>query len=319
MGLEIVSMLKVQGLQGHSSWLRGKYKSRYNLQLWTKSAKRKNAREKKEKDEKRNFLKLSVFLFTLIVLNLFATSCLSQDYEVGDGDVLQITVYDNPDLDKVVRVSSQGVIVLPLIQSVEVGGLTVSEVVKKITYLLEKDYLVDPHVSVFVEEFRSKNATILGEVNKPGLYEISGDISFLEMISKAGGFTKTSGNVAVIKRKLKPDQKIPEIVKIDLTDFIERGDTSVDVRVEDGDSIFIKEARLFFVSGEVRTPSAYKWEPGTTIIKAVTLAGGFTPRASSRNVKIIRKINGEEKVLPKAKMDEPVLPDDVVVVPESFF
>jgi len=255
----------------------------------------------------------------LIVLSFFSVPCLAQDYQVGEGDVLKITVYDNPDLEKTVRVSSKGAIVLPLIESVEVGGMTVSEVTRKITELLAKDYLVDPHVSVFVEEFRSKNATILGEVNKPGLYEISGDISFLEMISKAGGFTKTAGDSAVIKRSLKPNQKTPEIIRIDLTDFIERGDTSVNVQVEDGDTIYIKKARLFFVNGEVRNPDAYKWEHNTTLIKAITFAGGFTARASPKNVKIIRKLNGEEKVLSKAKLDEPVFPDDVIVVPESFF
>ena len=264
-------------------------------------------------------MKLPVFLFTLIVLSLFAVPCLSQDYKVGEGDVLKITVYDNPDLEKTVRVSSKGVIVLPLIESVEVGGMTVSEMTRKITDLLAKDYLVDPHVSVFVEEFRSKKATILGEVNKPGLYEIRGDISFLEMISKAGGFTKTAGDLAIIKRDPKPNPKTLEIIKIDLTDFIERGDTSVNVQIGDGDSIYIKKARLFFVSGEVRNPDAYKWDQNTTVIKAITFAGGFTARASLKNVKIIRKINGEEKVLPKAKLDEPVLPDDVIVVPESFF
>ena len=93
----------------------------------------------------------------------------------------------------------------------------------------------------------------------------------------------------------------------------------MNVQIGDGDSIYIKKARLFFVSGEVRNPDAYKWEQNTTVIKAITFAGGFTARASLKNVKIIRKINGEEKVLPKAKLDEPVLPDDVIVVPESFF
>jgi len=73
------------------------------------------------------------------------------------------------------------------------------------------------------------------------------------------------------------------------------------------------------VSGEVRSPDAYKWENDMTIIKAITHASGFTAKASPKNVKIIRKVDGEEKVLLRAKMDEPVLPDDVIVVPESFF
>ncbi len=262
-----------------------------------------------------NKITLIVALMSLFLL----TPSQAQEYRVGKGDVLKISVYDNPDLEKTVRVSGEGIIVLPLIGEVGVGGISVSMVARRITDLLADGYLISPHVSVFVEEFRSKKAIILGEVNKPGLYEISGDITFLEMISKAQGFTRTAGNRAVIKRRIKPGQKTPEIIRIDLKDFVERGDTSVNVAVEDGDSIYIKKARLYYVSGEVKNPDAYKWEHTMTIIKAITYASGFTAKASPKNVKIIRKINGEEKVLRRAKMDEPVLPDDVIVVPESFF
>ena len=264
-------------------------------------------------------MKPAIFLSTLLALTLFSIPCQAQDYRVGEGDVLKISVYDNPDLEKTVRVSGEGAIVLPLIGEVEVGDLTVSAVTGRITDLLADGYLINPYVSVFVEEFRSKKAIILGEVNRPGLYEISGDITFLEMISKAEGFTKTAGNQAFIKRRLKPGQETPETIRIDLKDFVERGDTSVNVGVEDGDSIYIKKARLYYVSGEVKSPDAYKWEHDMTIIKAITYASGFTAKASARNVKIIRKIDGEEKVMLRAKMDEPVLPDDVIVVPESFF
>jgi polysaccharide export outer membrane protein len=168
-------------------------------------------------------MKAAIFLSTLLVLILFSIPCQAQEYRVGEGDVLKISVYDNPDLEKTVRVSGEGAIVLPLIGEVSVGDLTVSAVTRRITDLLADGYLINPHVSVFVEEFRSKKAIILGEVNRPGLYEISGDITFLEMISKAEGFTKTAGNRAVIKRRLKPGQETPEIIRIDLKDFVERG------------------------------------------------------------------------------------------------
>ena len=255
----------------------------------------------------------------LVVSLFFITSGQTQDYRVGEGDVIKISVYDNPDLEKTVRVSGEGAIVMPLIGEVAVDGLSVTEVTQKITDLLADGFLIDPHVSVFVEEFRSKKAVILGEVNKPGLYEISGDISFLEMVSKAQGFTKTAGNEAIIKRKIQPGQQAPQVIRIDLKDFEESGDNAVNVNVEDGDSIYIKKARLYYVSGEVKSPDAYKWENDMTIIKAITYASGFTAKAAPKAVKIIRKIDGEERVLLRAKMDELVLPDDVIVVPESFF
>jgi polysaccharide export outer membrane protein len=87
----------------------------------------------------------------------------------------------------------------------------------------------------------------------------------------------------------------------------------------DGDTVYITKAGVFYVTGEVKKPDAYKYEEGTTAIKAITMAGGFTDKASKGRIKIIRKVDGKEDVIEKVKMDEPVLPDDVIIVPESFF
>ena len=110
-----------------------------------------------------------------------------------------------------------------------------------------------------------------------------------------------------------------KIVVIDLKRLIEKGDASLDVSILDGDSIYIPKAGIFYITGEVKKPDAYKHEEGTTIIKAITIAGGFSDKAATGRVKIIRKSDGKETILEKVKMDEPVLPDDVIVVPESFF
>jgi polysaccharide export outer membrane protein len=87
----------------------------------------------------------------------------------------------------------------------------------------------------------------------------------------------------------------------------------------DGDSVYIARAGLFYITGEVKKPDAYKHEEGLTVIKAVTMAGGFTDKASSGRIRIIRKSGDREKVIEKAAMDEKVLPDDIILVPESFF
>jgi polysaccharide export outer membrane protein len=109
------------------------------------------------------------------------------------------------------------------------------------------------------------------------------------------------------------------MMHVDLKGLIERGDTSLDIQIMDGDSVYISKAGVFYVTGEVKKPDAYKYEEGTTVIKAVTMGGGFTDRASKGRVKIIRKVRGKEEILERVKMDEPVMPDDVIVVPESFF
>jgi polysaccharide biosynthesis/export protein len=252
---------------------------------------------------------------TLICL---AAPALAQDYQIGEGDVISITVYDNPDLEKKDRVSNEGLIVLPLIGQVKAKGLTANGLSKEIAARLADGYLVDPHVSVYVVEFRSQKVTILGEINSPGLYEISGQTSFLELVSRAGGFTELAGDQAIVKR-IGSNGQPKNVIRIDLKNFMEKGDTSVDIALRNGDSIFVKKAPLFYVNGEVRSPNAFKYQENMTVIKAITLASGFTEKASPTNVKIIRKVNGTEKVFKKVKMDMPIQAEDIIVVPESFF
>lgn len=264
-------------------------------------------------------MKYVAFFVAFFCLWLFSAACPGGDYRIGKGDVLRISVYQQPDLDKLVRVSNQGRIVLPLIGPVVAKGETTDGMAKKIETLLSEGYLVNPNVSVYIEEFRSQKVTILGSVNQPGLYEISGEISFLELVSRAGGFTDIAGDQAVIKRQAEGGAKHKKIIRIDLKNFMENGDTSVDVALMEGDSIFVKQAQMIYINGEVRNPDGYKYRQDMTVIKAVTLANGLTEKASPKDIKIIRKIDGKEKIYKKVKMDTPILPEDIIVVPESFF
>jgi polysaccharide export outer membrane protein len=159
----------------------------------------------------------------------------------------------------------------------------------------------------------------MGEVHKPGLYVLPGQTTFLALLSEAGGLAKDAGDKAIIKRKITPQDKNERVITVDLKGLIEKGDASLDIPIMDGDSVYITKAGVFYVTGEVKKPDAYKYEEGTTLIKAVTMSGGFSDKAAKGRVKIIRKVEGREEIIEKVKMDEPVLPDDVIVVPESFF
>ena len=258
---------------------------------------------------------------SFIIIPSFCMVCTSfaQDYIVGEGDVLKITVYDHDDLTTTARISGDGAINFPLIGQVEVKGLTLSQITRKISELLADGYIVDPQVNIFIQEFRSKKAFVMGEVNKPGLHVLHGNTTFLELLSEAGGLTKDAGDKAIIKRKPNFSDKNEDVITIDLKSLLEKGDQSLDVPIMDSDSIYITKAGVFYVTGEVKRPDAYKYDEGTTVIKAITMGGGFTDKASKGRVKIIRKVNGKEEAIEKVKMDEPILPDDVIVVPESFF
>lgn len=255
----------------------------------------------------------------LLGLGIIVPQSVAQDYMVGTSDILAVTVYDNDDLNTVARVSSEGTIIMPLIGRVPVSGMKVSEVVRQITAMYADGYLIEPQVTVFVQEYRSSKATVLGEVNEPGLHELQGHISFLEVISKAGGFTNQAGSVATVKRQRMGQGEDPAVITIDLKKLVELGDLSLDIPISNGDRIYVKKAPVFYVSGEVQKPDAYKLDRGTTIIKAITLAGGFTDKAAPTKVKIVRKVNDREEVSERVKMDALVLPEDVIVVPQSFF
>lgn len=255
-------------------------------------------------------------LFLPFFLSLFPVFA-ARDYVLGEGDVLKITVYGHEDLTTLERISGEGAINFPLIGRVKVSGLTVPDVSRKLAGLLADGYLVSPQVSIFIEEFRSKKTVIMGEVRKPGLYELKGNTSFLELVSMAGGLTENAGDTAIIKRKTRSEEE--SVRTVDLQRLLEEGDQSFNIMMLDGDSVFVPTAGLFYVTGEVRKPDAYKHKEGTTVIHAITMAGGLTDKAAAGRIRIIRKENGKERVISRVKMDEPVYPDDVIVIPESFF
>ncbi|MGE4545746.1 MAG: SLBB domain-containing protein [Pedobacter sp.] len=260
-----------------------------------------------------------VLILLLIVLCGNTATAEELDYRVGEGDVLKVMVYDSPDLNTTTRVSGKGVILFPLVGEIAIDGLSISEVAQKIASKLAQGYILDPQVSVFVEKFGSQKATIMGEVVVPGLYELSGATTLMELISKAGGLTDEAGDDVTIKRKnpANPDQD--DTITVNLKNLMERTGANSKLTIRGGDSIFVSKAGVFYVTGQVKKPDAYKFETGTSVIKAVTMAGGFTELASQKRIQIIRQVNGSERVLEKVPLHTPVKPDDVILVPESFF
>jgi polysaccharide export outer membrane protein len=253
-----------------------------------------------------------------LVLCLCFSTLWAEDYLIGPGDVLSISVYDNEDLTTKVRVSTAGTIVMPLLGQIEVQGVTVNAITDKLTRLLADGYLVNPQVNIFVEEYRSKKVVILGNVRAPGLIELSGSINFLELVSKAGGLDKDAGDTATIQRE-KNDTEASSVIVIDLLALIEKGDLSQNVQIKDGDTVFISKAGMCFITGEVDNAGTYSCGDGTTVLRLVALAGGFTGKASKSRIKVVRIVNNEKKVFEDVDLYTPLQDNDVVVVPESFF
>ena len=191
----------------------------------------------------------SIITFTL-VLTLLSTLTFaeaarftgtSSEYRIGPENVLQIDVYYGRDknMQRKVRVSSKGFMTFPLLGDVEVEGLTIAELEDKITFLLEKDYLVNPQVSVFIEEYST--VSILGQVKKPGSYEIKGRLSVVELISEAGGFTKIAAPNGVRVMRAKVDGSKKTIV-VKVNDIINKGKEKDNVQLQPGDIVTVPES-----------------------------------------------------------------------------
>src|SRR5215470_6675909 len=125
----------------------------------------------------------------------------AQEYTIGPRDVLAITVWGQADLSKDYPVDQDGSIAFPLIGRVKASGMTIGRLAARLTELLEKDYLVNPQVSVTVKEYLSQKVQVLGEAEKPGLFYLAGPTTLLEVVSKAGGLTKTAGKQLVLVRQ----------------------------------------------------------------------------------------------------------------------
>ncbi len=206
------------------------------------------------KNAPHTILCLAILLSILFVFGLFSGTCSADDYSIGPGDVLKIDVYDHDDLKTTVRVTDQGFIVMPLLGRVQIGGMSLFDVTDKLTKQLADGYIVNPQVNLFVQEFGSKKAVILGHVNKPGLIKLKGPTTFLELISQAGGFKEGSGDAASIKRK---DADKKDVILISLKALVEKGDLSQNVLIHDGDTIYIAKGGMCYVTGEVGSPDAY--------------------------------------------------------------
>ncbi len=193
--------------------------------------------------------------------------------------------------------------------------MTSTDAAQLISVRLDGDYIVNPQVAVFVEEFRSQKVVIIGEVVRPGVYELSGSTTLLELVSKAGGLTKGAGRSATIYRTSGQEHTFT----INVGEVLDKGTATADLLLMDGDTVTVAKAGVVYVTGQVNRPAAYILEPDMSVIKAVTMAGGFTALAAQGRIKIIRKIDGAEQVLERVSLHDKLVPDDVMVIPESFF
>lgn len=240
----------------------------------------------------------------------------------GVGDLLEVSVYNVPELATKARVSNSGEIYLPLIDYVHVAGLTQEEAQALIEKRLEDGGFVrSPHVTIFVDEAESQGVTMLGEVARPGIYPDTADHKLYEVLSQAGGFTASASHKVAIIRKGKPDP-----IRIDLPRNL-ADDLSGNVDVLPGDTVTVPRAPIVYVVGDVGKPSGFLVDNGSlTVLQALALAGGANHTAKMGAVRLIRKTpSGSmtetpvplKKIIEAKAPDVNLQPDDILFVPMS--
>ncbi|MBI2187977.1 MAG: SLBB domain-containing protein [Acidobacteria bacterium] len=249
------------------------------------------------------------------------------NYIVGPQDVLAVAVWDQPNLSGKFTVDADGSFTFPLVGRVEVGGLTLRTIEELLTTRLADGFLRNPQVNVTVDQYRSQRIYVVGEVRNPGAYTLDGHMTLIEALARAGSATPAASGEAVIVRPqpgnhrdepLLPDAaEAAEIIRVDIKD-LQSGGLARNVALQDNDTIYLPRAELVYVFGQVRTPGAYPLQKGTTVLQALSLAGGVTDRGATGRIRIVR-LEGAKKVDVKVRLNDAVQPGDTIVVPERFF
>ncbi len=241
---------------------------------------------------------------------------------LGAGDLIDVSVYNVPELSTKARVGNSGDIYLPLIDYVHVADLTVEEAQALIEKrLVDGGFVRDAHVTIFVDESANQGVTVIGEVLRPGVYPLLGDRKLFDMISAAGGFSQLAGRNISIIRQRDPTSPITVNLPRNLVD-----DLRDNIEILPGDTISVPKAAIVYVVGDVGHPAGLLIDNGTlTVLQALALAGGTNHTAKLHAVCIIRKgPNGMtstkvplKKMLEAKAPDENLQADDILFVPLS--
>lgn len=244
---------------------------------------------------------------------------------IGPGDTLHLQVYDTPEMEQRARVTDAGDIPVNFLGNVKVANLTPGQAAKEVeNRLIASSIMLKPQVTIRVDVYATQNAAVMGQVVKPGIYELDTRRKVIEVLALAGGLTNAADRHVTIERHGDPNQKIEyyfsNIAGTALTD---------DPMVYPGDTVIVPTAPVVYVLGDVLKPGGYPINTNNskmTVLQALSLAGSPNHTASVGKSKLVRKTSTgvEQFDLPISAMqkgnkpDIALLPDDVVFVPFSF-
>ena len=249
---------------------------------------------------------------------------MADEYTVGPEDVLTIAVWRHPDLTGTFTVGADGAVAFPLLGPVAVSGKTLREVEKAFADRLAAGYVLQPQVTVTVQAYRSQRVFVTGEVRQPGMIVLTGPLTLLEALARAGSPTEFASNEAVIARPpaaaatgREGAPGAPEMIRVDIHE-LQKGQLAGNMALRDGDTVLVPRASTVHVMGEVRRPGDYAIFPTTTLAEVLSRAGGATERGSIGRVRVVRLVEGRKKQS-RADLEDTLQPGDIVLVREKLF
>ena len=275
----------------------------------------------------------------ILMKNFSYSKNLHRDYIIGPDDLIEISVFEEEKLNKAVRVSSQGNISLPLLGILKVRDLTANELEKEIRDLLAEKYFQDPHVGVFIKEYRNQRISVMGAVEKPGVYDVSGQKTVLDLLAQAGGLKEDAGQLLFLIRpvgsgeeapegKKESDGEIPRTYIIDLEEMLVKGDLTLNLPLIHGDVLNVPVSGKIFVGGEVNKPGGFPLRgKKMTVSQAIAMGEGLKQKANGAETKIFRYSGKETEkeilsvnvyAIQKGQAEDPYLKEnDIIIVPKS--
>lgn len=239
-------------------------------------------------------------------------------YKLGAGDLVRVTVYQNPDLSVEARITEGGTMSFPLLGAVRLGGLTVAAAEKRIADgLRDGNFVRQPQVSILVVQVRGNQASVLGQVNRPGQFPLeAAEVRLTDLIALAGGVAPTGADTVVVvgTRNGKPFR-----TEINLPTVFSQDRSPEDLVIQDGDTVWVDRAPIVYIYGEVQRPGAVRLERGMTVMQGLAAGGGLTLRGTERGMRVHRRgPDGKVQVI-QPGMEEALKDGDVIYVRESLF
>lgn len=234
------------------------------------------------------------------------------DYQLGPGDTVKVTVFDEAALTGSYRIDPDGTFGYPLLDRVKAAGRTTGDIRDEIQKRLAAGFVQRPQVAVEIDQFRPRHVSIAGQVRSPGRLALVGQMTLLEALAQAGYVTDNAGSEIHVLHQPETGAAAGKTTIVRLTD-LQANRPDANIILKEGDLVLVQEAEKLTISGHVRSPGQVVWERNMTVRIAIALAGGVTEKGSTRGMRVYRIVKGKPQWT-DIDQDDLVQPGDIIEI-----